>query len=163
MLAPVSSAEARIAAQEHFKECPSCARNNDVDELLTSLRSQTDGRSFTRILLAVVGLIELSLALPWLIGTNSWWVTEHHADASHLTRDGMLALVIATCALISASSRRFAFFCVVPASLAVIIQIMSGFYDDAHHRISSVFEAIHIFHVVVLALMLIELRTRRTR
>jgi bacteriorhodopsin len=115
-----------------------------------------------RFALGIVGLLELSLALPWLMGVNSWWVTDHHADASHLTRDGMLALVIATCALISASSRRYAFFCVVPATLAVVVQIMSGFYDDAHHRISSIFETIHIFHVVVFVLMLLELRAERS-
>ena len=162
-MAPIAAAEARAAAQKHINECPSCTDTHEVDSLLSSLRRQTSGRSITRILLAVVGLIELSLALPWLIGANSWWVTEHHADASHLTRDGMLALVIATCALISAASRRYAFFCVVPAALAVVVQIMSGFYDDAHHHISSLFETIHIFHVVVLVLMLFELRSQRTR
>ena len=162
-MAPVASAEARAAAQEHINLCPSCTNADEVDSLLSSLRRQTSGRSITRILLAIVGVIELSLALPWLIGANSWWVTEHHADASHLTRDGMLALVIATCAMISAWSRRYAFFCVVPAALAVIVQLMSGFYDDHHHRISSLFETIHLLHVVVLVLMLFELRSQRTR
>lgn len=161
--APISSAESRTAAQQHVAQCSQCSPGVSVDHILNAVRSKSKGRSITRGLLAIVGVIELSLTLPWLIGANSWWVTEHHADASHLTRDGMLALVIATCALISASSRRYAFFCVVPAGLAVAVQIMSGFYDDAHHHISSLFEAIHVFHVVVLVLMLLELRAERTR
>ncbi|MEY4632683.1 MAG: hypothetical protein RLZ18_55 [Actinomycetota bacterium] len=161
--APVSSAESRAEAQRHIAECGVCSPSTSINDILAAVRRNSTGRSITRIALAVVGLIELSLALPWLMGVNSWWVTDHHADASHLTRDGMLALVIATCALISASSRRYAFFCVVPAALAVVVQVMSGFYDDAHHRISSLFETIHIFHVVVFVLMLLELRAERSR
>ena len=161
--ASVAPAESRVQAQQHIAQCSKCTPGVSVDDILSAVRGKSTGRSVTRILLAIVGLIELSLALPWLIGANSWWVTEHHADASHLTRDGMLALVIATCALISAWSRRYAFFCVVPAALAVVVQLMSGVYDDHHHRISSLFETIHLLHVVVFVFMLFELRTQRTR
>jgi PII-like signaling protein len=50
----------------------------------------------------------------------------------------------------------------VPAALTVVVQVMSGFYDDHHHHISSLFETIHLLHVVVLVLMLFELRSQRT-
>ena len=161
--APVSSAESRAEAQRHIAECGVCSPSTSINDILAAVRRNSTGRSVIRIALAIVGVIELTLALPWLIGVDSWWVTDHHADASHLTRDGMLALVIATCAMISAWSRRYAFFCVVPAALAVVVQVMSGFYDDHHHRISSLFETIHLLHVVVLVLMLFELRSQRTR
>jgi hypothetical protein len=160
--APVSSAESRAEAQRHIAECGVCSPSTSINDILAAVRRNSTGRSVIRIALAIVGVIELTLALPWLIGVNSWWVTDQHADASHLTRDGMLALVIATCALISAASRRYAFFCVVPAALTVVVQVMSGFYDDHHHHISSLFETIHLLHVVVLVLMLFELRSQRT-
>ena len=161
--APVSSAESRAEAQRHIAECGVCSPSTSINDIMNAVRRKSSGRTLVRALLVVVGIIELSLALPWLIGVDSWWVTDHHADASHLTRDGMLALVVATCAMISAWSRRYAFFCVVPAALAVVVQLMSGFYDDHHHRISSLFETIHLLHVVVLVLMLFELRSQRTR
>lgn len=163
LAAPVASAQSREDAQQHVQNCELCSPRTSIDEIMKAVRSKSSGRTLVRALLVVVGIIELSLALPWLIGADSWWVTDHHADASHLTRDGMLALVIATCAMISAWSRRYAFFCVVPAALAVVVQVMSGFYDDHHHRISSLFETIHLLHVVVLVLMLFELRSQRTR
>lgn len=131
--------------------------------MMSNLDGLTRGRTLSRAFLAIIGLVQLSLALPWLVGHDSWWGTSHEAADLHLTRDGMIALVIAVAALASSWSRRFAWFSFLPTVLAVVIQFGATFYDHSDANVDLRFEWIHLLGLCVVVLLAIELRpTSRT-
>jgi hypothetical protein len=159
----VSTVEARREAQQHVLTCGECGEVVDHTSLIENLRARMGGHLVVRGLLAAIALVQLSLAIPWLLGSDGWWGHAHEAADLHVTRDGAIAIVVVTAALTAAWSRRFAWFCLLPISLATAFQIIGGIYDDSQHRISSGFELIHLIDVIVLVLIVIEVRPTRSR
>lgn len=162
--APVVDTEQRVRAQSHVFSCIQCGAVSDgkLDSIKDAVNARRNGQLFIRITLAIFGLVQLSLALPWIIGADSWWGHHHGAAEAHLARDGAIALVFTTCAFLAARWRRLAWFCVAPTSLALIVQLAAGIYDDSEGHISFDFEIIHLIGVAVLILILLELRPQKS-
>lgn len=166
LFSAVCEVSQRRAAQDHVRNCEVCS-GADVSyyEASTSRRISAleGGYGATRMLLAILGIIHLSLSLPWLFGADSWW--GRHADAAeqHLTRDGMIALVFAVAALSSAWSRRFAWFSLLPVGLALVVQVLSGWLDHHDDHVHLGFEWIHLLGFAVLALIVAETGLRQLR
>ncbi len=160
--APVVDTEQRIRAQSHMFTCEQCggATDDQLSMVKDKIRIRSDGRLVVRSLLAIIGVIQLTLALPWIIGIDSWWGHQHGAAEAHLARDGAIALVFSSCAFLAARWRRLAWFCVAPTSLALVVQLAAGIYDDSEGHIGFDFEVIHLIGVAVLCLILLELRPR---
>ena len=165
--APVVDTERRIEAQSHVFTCVQCgaATDDQLSAIKDKVTNHSNGRLVIRSILALVGIVQLTLALPWIIGVDSWWGHHHGAAEAHLARDGAIALVFTTCAFLAARWRRLAWFCVAPTTLALMVQLAAGIYDDSEGHIGFDFEVIHLIGVAVLCLILLELRprTRPTR
>jgi hypothetical protein len=127
------------------------------------VQRHAEGKLWIRVSLAFLGVIQLSLALPWLMGHNSWWHLNQSAAQLHLARDGAIAMVFTMAAFLSARWRRLAWFCAVPTSFALLIQGMAAIYDDSNGHIAFNFERIHLIGVAILVLILLEIRPVRAR
>ena len=161
LLSPVADADMRRAAQQHVLTCDVCSPDlgpSELDEQITMIERFIRGRRLVRAHLAVIGVVQVTLAVPWIMGSNSWWDARSGAADLHLSRDGMIALVISVAALIGASSRRFAWFCVVPTVLTVGIQVLTSLLDNRNNNVSLGFEWIHLLGVVIVVLLVLEVR-----
>ena len=161
----VVDVESRIRAQSHVLSCEKCGAASDaqITSIHDSIRRRSDGIGPLRLALAFLGVIQLSLALPWLMGHNSWWHFNQSAAQLHLARDGAIAMVFTMAAFLSARWRRLAWFCAVPTSFALLIQGMAAIYDDSNGHIAFDFERIHLIGVAILVLILLEIRPVRAR
>ena len=161
----VVDVESRIRAQSHVLSCESCgaASDSQVAQMQDVVQRHAEGKLWIRVSLAFLGVIQLSLALPWLMGHNSWWHFNQSAAQLHLARDGAIAMVFTMAAFLSARWRRLAWFCAVPTSFALLIQGMAAIYDDSNGHIAFNFERIHLIGVAILVLILLEIRPVRAR
>jgi len=161
----VVDVESRIRAQSHLVTCESCgaASSSQVAQMQDVVQRHAEGKLWIRVSLAFLGVIQLSLALPWLMGHNSWWHFNQSAAQLHLARDGAIAMVFTMAAFLSARWRRLAWFCAVPTSFALLIQGMAAIYDDSNGHIAFNFERIHLVGVAILVLILLEIRPVRAR
>jgi hypothetical protein len=127
------------------------------------VQRHAEGKLWIRISLAFLGVVQLSLALPWLMGQDSWWNFRQTPAELHLARDGAIAMVFTMASFLSARWRRLAWFCAVPTTFALVIQALAAVYDDSNGHIAFNFEQIHLIGVAILVLILIEIRpVRRT-
>ncbi|MFM8601220.1 MAG: hypothetical protein ACKODP_03985 [Actinomycetota bacterium] len=162
LLSAVADADKRTEAQRHILSCEMCAPPpSELDEQVSTIERFIRGRRGVRAVLAIAGLLQLSLALPWLAGNHSWWDTRSSIADLHLTRDGMIALVISVAALIGAASRRFAWFCVVPTLLTVAVQAATSLLDNRNNDVTVGFEWIHLLGVVIVVLLVLEVLPTR--
>ena len=159
----VVDVESRIRAQSHLVTCESCgaASDSQVAQMQDVVQRHAEGKLWIRVSLAFLGVVQLSLALPWLMGQDSWWNFRQTAAELHLARDGAIAMVFTMAAFLSARWRRLAWFCAVPTSFALLIQAMAAVYDDSNGHIAFNFEQIHLIGVAILVLILIEIRPVR--
>lgn len=159
LLSAVVDADRRAEAQRHILTCEQCSSPPpEPDDAVSVIERFIRGRRGVRAALAVAGLLQLSLALPWLVGHNSWWDARSGAADLHLSRDGMIAMVISVAALIGAASRRFAWFCVVPTLLTVVIQVVTALLDNRSNNVTLGFEWIHLLGLVIVVLLAMEVR-----
>lgn len=159
LLSTVVDADRRVEAQQHVLSCPHCSPpETELDEQISSIERFFRGRKLVRVALAAVGLVQLTLALPWLVGSHSWWDARSGTADLHLARDGMIAVVISTAAFIGAASRRFAWFCVVPTGLTVVVQVATAFLDKRNNNVTLGFELIHLLGLLIVLLLLLEVR-----
>ena len=159
LLSTVADAGLRMEAQHHVLSCANCSQaETEPNDHVFSIERFFRGRKLVRTALAVVGLIQLTLALPWLVGSHSWWDVRSGTADLHLARDGMIAMVISSAAFIGAASRRFAWFCVVPTALTVMVQVATAFLDERNNNVTLGFELIHLLGLVIVVLLLLEVR-----
>ena len=166
LLAPLASSDNRVAAREHVLSCALCSTKLDVDKyeesLILQLQRRTDGQLLLRATLMLLAVAHVSLSVPWLLGMNSWWDPTRDAAVQHLTRDGVIALVFAVAAALSAASRRLAWFSLVPSLIAATLQVTAGIYDYNVDHTGAWFEAIHLLGVVTTVLIAFENMPRRS-
>lgn len=168
LLQPVSSAEDRVAARRHMTDCPLCASQEDaaVEEALgmklSDLRGPPQG---LRILLFAVGALQTFLALPWIFGATPLWGPSGDTDISHLTRDGVIGLVLGLIALAVGINSRLAYFALSVCGLLVTVQIIAFIADGSGDKVHPVFETIHVLAITITIIVAIvafpQLRGRR--
>jgi hypothetical protein len=159
----VVDVEQRIKAQSHVLSCETCgaASNDEMQSVSTAVHRLSDGNSVIRTALVLLGVVQLSLALPWILGLDSWWQPSQNSAQLHLSRDGAIAFVFSMAAFLSARWRRLSWFCVVPTALAMAVQILAAIYDDSAGHIAYNFEVIHVIGLAILGLILLNLRPQR--
>ena len=133
-------------------ECPDCASQEDaaVEEALgiTLNRLRAPGGPL-RTALFVAGGVQTFLALPWIFGATPLWGPSDSTAISHLTRDGVIGLVLGLVGLAVAWNSRLAYFAVSVCSLLVTVQFVSFVVDRTGDKVHPVFETIHVLSVVI--------------
>ena len=146
-------------ARRHVDTCPACASLVDdaesVDEILAAVRSRRPSRSTAlRVVLGIAAAIQCLVALPWLFGANPFsFIDAMTVDASHLTRDGAIGIIIGVAGLTTALRPRHALAMLVTASAAVGMQVLSFAIDEGQERVHPMFETSHVLVPVVLVLI----------
>ena len=162
LLSDVVDSRTMVEARHHIRSCPSCSGGHGANRGSEVLR-HVKGRNLSRVALGVLGALQLSLAVPWLMGTESWWGSHYGVAALHLSRDGMISFVLAAAAVVGACSRRLAWFSIAPAAVTVVVQVLTSFLDHHNDDVALGFEWIHLLGVLVTIFLLIEVLPTKSR
>jgi hypothetical protein len=128
------------------------ARVDDVDGLLERLGEALPGPpSWLRWLVALLGVTQSVVALPWLVGADPFGLLEGSTTA-HLTRDGALGLVVSVGGCLVAWRPRWALPCFAFASGAIVAQAVAGMFDEPGAGLASS-ELLHVPSLVLTCLI----------
>jgi hypothetical protein len=155
---PVLSAEDRTAARRHMIECPSCAAQEDaaVEEALGIRLSQLrEPGHYLRIALYVAGGLQTFLALPWIFGATPLWGPSGETAVAHLTRDGVIGLVLGLIGIAVGLNPRLAYFALSVCGILVTLQVIAFIADRTSDRVLPVFETIHVLSIIITVLVAI--------
>ena len=155
---PVLSAEDRTAARRHMIECPSCAAQEDaaVEEALGIRLSQLrEPGHYLRIALYVAGGLQTFLALPWIFGVTPLWGPSGETAVAHLTRDGVIGLVLGLIGIAVGLNPRLAYFALSVCGILVTLQVIAFIADRTSDRVHPVFETIHVLSIIITVLVAI--------
>lgn len=158
IIQPISSADDRIAAQRHILECPSCAAQEDaaVEESLGMRLSQLrEPARFLRLALFIVGGLQTFLALPWIFGATPLWGPSSDTAVAHLTRDGVIGLVLGLVGVAVGLNPRLAYFALSVCAVLVALQAIAFVADRTSDRVHPIFETIHVLSIIISVLVVI--------
>lgn len=122
----------------------------DPDALLQHLGpALPQPRPVLRIMLSIVGLLQLLAVLPWMVDRDPLRLLGY-SSAEHLTRDGALGLAVAAAGLLVAWRPRWAVPCLVISSVALLAQTAVGIFDTDGRVFS---ELVHLPSVMLTCLI----------
>ena len=155
---PLADAGELADARAHVAECPDCSvttADDMFDRVIENLSSRREPWSILRILLVVIGSLQVLLALPWLFGSSPFWNSGADAAAAHLTRDGVVGLVIGLVGISVAANARLAYFAVSVCGLMVAVQVAAFVVDRTNDTVAPGFETVHALTIAVSILVLL--------
>ena len=153
---PVLAAGDRNAARRHMLECPVCAAQEDaaVEEALELRLSQLrEPGHFLRLALYIAGGLQTFLALPWIFGATPLWGPSGDTSVAHLTRDGVIGLVLGLIGIAVATNPRLAYFALSVCGVLVSLQLIAFIADRTSDRVHPVFETIHVLSIIITVLV----------
>ena len=166
VLEPISDAAEVAVARQHLLECPLCA-SDTADDMVDSISSRLDilrePGGTLRLSLLIIASIQVFLALPWIFGTTLIWGPRADTAVAHLTRDGVIGLVLGLAGVAVALTPRLAYFALSICGLLVTLQAVAFIIDRLNSTAHPVFETIHVLAVLITALVAIIAFPRRTR
>jgi len=139
-------------------ECPSCAAQEDaaVEEALGIRLSQLrEPGHYLRIALYVAGGLQTFLALPWIFGVTPLWGPSGETAVAHLTRDGVIGLVLGLIGIAVGLNPRLAYFALSVCGILVTLQVIAFIADRTSDRVHPVFETIHVLSIIITVLVAI--------
>lgn len=139
-------------------ECPSCAAQEDaaVEEALGIRLSQLrEPGHYLRIALYVAGGLQTFLALPWIFGATPLWGPSGETAVAHLTRDGVIGLVLGLISIAVGLNPRLAYFALSVCGILVTLQVIAFIADRTSDRVHPVFETIHVLSIIITVLVAI--------
>ena len=139
-------------------ECPSCAAQEDaaVEEALGIRLSQLrEPGHYLRIALYVAGGLQTFLALPWIFGATPLWGPSGETAVAHLTRDGVIGLVLGLIGIAVGLNPRLAYFALSVCGILVTLQVIAFIADRTSDRVHPVFETIHVLSIIITVLVAI--------
>lgn len=155
---PVSTTEDRATARRHMLECPLCAAREDaaVEEAIGVRLSQLRSPGhYLRIALYIAGGLQTFLALPWIFGATPLWGPSGDTAVAHLTRDGVIGLVLGLIGLAVGTNPRLAYFALSVCGVLVSLQFVAFITDRTSDRVHPVFETIHVLSLIITVLVTI--------
>lgn len=158
IIQPVSTTEDRAAARRHMSECPLCAAQEDaaVEEALGVRLSQLrEPGHYLRLALYIAGGLQTFLALPWIFGATPLWGPNGDTAIAHLTRDGVIGLVLGLIGIAVGMNPRLAYFALSVCGVLGSLQLVAFIADRSGDRVHPVFETIHVLSVVITVLVAI--------
>jgi bacteriorhodopsin len=111
----------------------------------------------------MIASVQVFLALPWIFGETLIWGPRSDTAVAHLTRDGVIGLVLGLAGVAVALTPRLAYFALSICGLLVTLQAVAFIIDRANSTAHPVFETIHVLAVLITALVVIIAFPRRTR
>ena len=166
ILQPLADAHDVAVARQHLLECPLCA-SDTADDMVESISSRLDilrePGGALRLSLLIIGSLQVFLALPWIFGETLIWGPRSDTAVAHLTRDGVIGLVLGLAGVAVALTPRLAYFALSICGLLVTLQAVAFIIDRANSTAHPVFETIHVLAVLITALVVIIAFPRRTR
>jgi hypothetical protein len=166
VLQPLAKAEDVVAARIHLLECPLCASetaDDMVDQISTRLDRLREPGGLLRLTLLVIGGLQVFLALPWIFGTALLWGPRSDTSVAHLTRDGVIGLVLGLAGVAVALSPRLAYFALSVCGLLVSLQLIAFVTDRINSKVQPVFETVHVLALIISVLVVIVAFPRRTQ
>ena len=166
VLQPLAPADEVTAARHHLLNCPLCA-SETADDMVETVSHRLDilrqPGGLLRLFLLLVGGLQVLLALPWIFGATLLWSPSYDTTAAHLTRDGVIGLVLGLAGVAVAASPRLAYFALSVCGLLVPLQVIAFISDKVTSKVNPNFEAIHVLALVISALVVIAAFPRRTQ
>ena len=163
---PISDADEVGIARQHLLDCPLCA-SDTADDMANSISSRLDilrePGGTLRLSLLLIASVQVFLALPWIFGETLIWGPRSDTAVAHLTRDGVIGLVLGLAGVAVALTPRLAYFALSICGLLVTLQAVAFIIDRANSTAHPVFETIHVLAVLITALVVIIAFPRRTR
>lgn len=166
VLQPLANAEDVVAARIHLLECPLCASetaDDMVNHVSTRLDILREPGGLLRLALLVIGGLQVVLALPWIFGSALLWGPQSDTSAAHLTRDGVIGLVLGLAGVAVALSPRLAYFALSICGLLVSLQVVAFVTDRMNSNVQPVFETVHVLALLISVLVGIVAFPRRTQ
>lgn len=161
---PLADAAELADARAHVADCPACSATTAgdmFDGIMNALEPHRAPWNPMRILLAVVGSLQVLLALPWLFGASPLWDSGSDSAAAHLTRDGVVGLVVGAIGVAVALSPRLAYFAVSVCGLMVAVQVVAYIVDRTSDSVAPGFEAVHALTLAISAIVALTAFPRR--
>jgi len=139
-------------ARLHVQTCTKCAGSNispSIEALAYEVARRADRSGKGRLVLSVLGVIQLFLALPWLFGSSPFWNSSAGTDTSHLSRDGAIGIVFGLVAISVAYSPRLAVFALPITFVMLLLQTVTGVFDNSQEHVHANFESVHIIGAAI--------------
>jgi hypothetical protein len=166
ILQPLADAHDVAVARQHLLECPLCA-SDTADDMVESISSRLDllrePGGTLRLSLLIIGSLQVFLALPWIFGATPLWGPRSDTSVAHLTRDGVIGLVLGLAGVAVAFTPRLAYFALSICGLLVTLQAIAFITDRFNGTAHPVFETIHVLAIIITALVVLIAFPRRTR
>lgn len=121
---------------------------SDAEFVLAEIGRRRKRSRVGRVALGALSLIQLTLALPWLFGSQGLWNTGE-ATTEHLTRDGALGVVFALAGIVVALDVARAFFALPLVFVVTCIQTFFGVFDHHHDNTFGAFEVVHVIGAAI--------------
>lgn len=166
VLQPLAKSEDVVAARSHLLNCPLCA-SETADDMVEHVSSRLDilrqPGSLLRLTLLVIGGLQVLIALPWIFGATPLWGPRSDTSIAHLTRDGVIGLVLGLAGVAVSLAPRLAYFALSICGLLVSLQAVAFVTDRINSKVHPVFETIHVLAIVITVLVIIAAFPRRTQ
>ena len=158
LLMPLADAGELSDARAHVADCPVCSStptDDLLDGIMDSLAPRRRPWGVLRTALLVIGAVQALLALPWLFGSSPFWNSGADAAAAHLTRDGVVGLVIGLIGVSVATNARLAYFAVSVCGLMVAVQAAAYVVDRTNDTVAPGFETVHALTLTISVLVVL--------
>lgn len=166
VLQPLADSQELAIARQHLLECPLCA-SDTADDMVNSISTRIDvlrqPGGMLRLSLLIVSGLQVFLALPWIFGSTPLWGPRSDTSMAHLTRDGVIGLVLGLAGVAVALTPRLAYFALSICGLLVTLQTVAFVTDRLNSTAHPIFETIHVLAVIISVLVLVIAFPRRTR
>lgn len=166
VLQPLANVDDVVAARSHLLNCPLCASetaDDMVEHVSTRLSILRQPGGLLRLTLLVIGGFQVLIALPWIFGATPLWGPRSDTSIAHLTRDGVIGLVLGLAGVAVAITPRLAYFALSVCGLLVSLQAVAFVADRLNSTVHPIFETIHVLAVFITVLVVIAAFPRRTR
>jgi bacteriorhodopsin len=152
---PLADAEELASARHHILECPLCASATDsaedaIIDRADFLRKPGGAR---RAMIFFVGSLQAIIALPWIFGATPFWNPQPDTAIAHLTRDGVIGVVLGLVGIAVAISPRLAYFALSVCGLLLTLQLVGFIADRSNNRVLPMFETVHVLSVLITILV----------
>jgi hypothetical protein len=153
---PLAEAKELASARQHILECPLCASATDsaedvIIDRVDFLRKPGGAR---RAIMFFIGSLQAIIALPWIFGATPFWNPQSDTSIAHLTRDGVIGLVLGLVGVAVALSPRLAYFALSVCGLLVVLQLAGFVADQADGRVLPMFETVHVLSAIITILVI---------
>lgn len=143
---------ARARALRHRDACDQCdigERGSVPERIREALPTPP---RWLLVTLSVLGVVQVFIALPWLVGSDPFGFLGSTAPATHTARDGVAGVVVGAAAVLSAVRPRWARPAFHIAAVVIVAQVVAGVIDSSIAE-TGLPEVVHLLSVLLVVLI----------